>query len=113
MSFTNREYKSWRPNKSFVQFFENMKKRRIPASDTQSARVTNTSPPGESMNHNGNNNNKKRNNGYTPAASENLVRTAKAQMGYKKNRTKRHTLKPAKKRGGRTSLEQRLKKARL
>ena len=48
MSFANtpvKQYGPWKANKEFVQFFENMKKRRIPGnSNSPTLRVTNKSP---------------------------------------------------------------------
>ena len=48
MSFAEnppKSYVPWRPNKSFVKFFEDMRHRRVSAADGPIARVTNTSPP--------------------------------------------------------------------
>ena len=114
MAFADHEYRSWKPNKSFIRYFEDMKKRRIAASEGISARVTDTPPPGESS-RSQQTNHAKRNqgNGYMPAASETLVRTAVAQTGYKRKRAKRDAVKQPKKRQGKTSLEPRLKKAKL
>ena len=137
MTFTNREYISWRPNKAFMQYFENMKKRRVPASDGSSARVTNTSPP--SSENNEYRKKKRKMSPKTPTASDIMVTTAKAQMGYKngsnKKRSIRHSkkrkgstkaqmgyknggskkrsIKPSKKRKGGASLERRLRQAKL
>lgn len=48
MSFADNppeKFVSWKPNSSFTKFFQDMKKRRIPANDSPIMRVTNTSPP--------------------------------------------------------------------
>ena len=56
MSFAEnppKSYVPWRPNKSFVKFFEDMRHRRVSAVDGPVSRVTNTSPPSASGEANG------------------------------------------------------------
>ena len=48
MSFADnppKQYVTWKPNESFIKFFEDMKERRVAASDSPSMRVTDSSPP--------------------------------------------------------------------
>ena len=78
MSFTNKPmYVPWKPNKEFIKFFEDMKKRRITATANPTMKVTDTptrSPADLQMSN------------FQPikyeysTMSESLVNTAKGQM---------------------------------
>ena len=47
-TFKPKKYVSWRPNKAFVKFFEDMSERKISVTDSPTVRVTDTSPPSKS-----------------------------------------------------------------
>jgi hypothetical protein len=90
-----RPYVAWRPNQQFVNFFEQMKKRRIPSTEAPTMKVTNSSPPtgsgvkNSTSNELSGNRGKKAKNGRKvnySSPSEVLVNTARAQTGYKRKR---------------------------
>ena len=118
MSGGGSQYVQWTPNLSFVKFFEEMSKRRIPATQAATMKVTDTSPPKSSQqfsfpkpqNHTGS------------SASDTLVRTAEAEMRsekrksckpYKKRRKCNRTNKRTKDEKKSTSLEKKIKKHRF
>ena len=121
MSFTDREYKIWKPNTSFIKFFDDMKKRRIPATDATSARVTNTSPPDTGNDVTPQKEAKKRkktpSTGYMPFTSDLLVTTAEAQQAKRSKSGRRKTKgsggKDKKKKKRNSTLERRLRTANI
>ena len=112
MSFTTKPaYVPWRPNKAFIKFFEDMKKRRISATDNPTMKVTDTPTPSATKRQKSNPRPPKVN--YS-SISETLVNTAKAQTclrkGDKKSVKRGATVKRSRAGKEDTSLERKLKK---
>ena len=87
MSFADNppeKFVSWKPNSSFVKFFQDMKKRRIPANDSPVMRVTNTSPPSDSSG--GTKQSQKQIKVNYASPSEVITSTALSQTGQYKRR---------------------------
>ena len=112
MSFTTKPtYVPWRPNRAFIKFFEDMKKRRIPATDSPTMKVTDTPAPSATNLQKSNPRPLKVN--YS-SISETLVNTAKAQTNSNKCNKRRvkkgTTVKRSRAGKGNASLERKIKK---
>lgn len=102
MSFTTKPaYVPWTPNRAFVRFFEDMKKRRIAATDGPTMKVTDTPTPPAVKQQKSNPRPIKVN--YS-SVSETLVNTAKAQTNLRKG-NKRVVKKGTSVKRGRASKE--------
>ena len=125
MSFAEnppKQYVPWQPNKPFVKFFQDMRNRRISATDSPTMRVTNTSPPSLS----GQDRGKKARSGAVQKSnsrvkystpSDIISRTAESQTGksYKRSRTVGGSPKQRKKKASKTAkrlgnIEKKIKK---
>lgn len=115
MSFTTKPaYVPWKPNKGFIKFFEDMKKRRISTTDSPTMKVTDTPTPSAI---------KTQKSIPQPirvnysSISETLINTAKGQMSLRKDNKKGVKKAAAVKRirasKGNVSLEHKIKKHRF
>ena len=111
MSFTNKPaYVPWKPNQDFIKFFEDMKKRRISATDNPTMKVTDT-PMSSSL--------RQQKSDFQPlkinysTISETLVNTARGEMklrkGNKKTVKKAPKIKRIRAGKGNVSLESKIK----
>lgn len=82
------QYVPWRPNKQFINFFEQMKKRRVPATENDTMKVTNVSPPGGSGVNGGKGPRGRKTKANYSTPSEVLVNTAHARTGLRINSAK-------------------------
>ena len=74
-----KRYVAWRPNQAVVRFFEDMARRRIPATQQDSLPITNTSPPTSGQYAT----KRKRAAPSNSGASQKISRTAQAQLNCK------------------------------